>query len=647
MSQTDPFPLIPRRLIFGNPSKALVTLSPDGQSLAYLAEVDGVLNVWVGPTDNHEAAQPITNDAERGIRFYSWAYTNHHLIYIQDVGGDENWRVYCVNLTTQQTLDLTPFAGVQARLQGLSPRFPHEILIGLNTRTAEFHDLYRVNLDSGASELVQQNDGFLNFITDDDYQVRFGLTVTPDGGKALLQPTATGQWQPFLDIGLEDEMTTFVAGFDQSGQQLYMLDSRGRNTAALMQLDLTSGQQTLLAENEQADLSGLLIHPTKKTAQAVSFTYQRQTWQLLDTAIEADFAYLRQVAQGDMAITNRTLDDSRWIVTYANDVGPTHYYRYERATQTAHYLFASRPTLDKQPLVPMHSTIIPSRDGLDLISYYSLPPDQTAAKPTRPLPMVLLVHGGPWGRDQWGYHGEHQWLANRGYAVLSVNFRGSTGFGKAFVNLADKQWGGTMQDDLVDAVAWAIDEGLADPARIAIMGASYGGYATLVGLTMTPDLFACGVDNVGPSNLKSLLESIPPYWKPMFENLAQRIGDPRTEAGQALLEARSPLTHVDHIQRPLLIAQGANDPRVKQAEADQIVSAMEERAIPVTYLLYEDEGHGLARPENQRAFYAVAEAFLAEHLGGRYEPIGDDFDGSSIDVFSGADEVPGLAEKET
>lgn len=348
-----------------------------------------------------------------------------------------------------------------------------------------------------------------------------------------------------------------------------------------------------------------------------------------------------------MDVISRTLDDRFWLVTYAMDDGPARYYRFDRQRQQADFLFTDRQALEEQPLAKMQPTIIQSRDGLKLVSYYTLPLRSDSdgdGRPDRPLPMVLLVHGGPWARDEWGYKPLHQWLANRGYAVLSVNFRGSTGFGKEFVNAGDLEWGGKMHDDLIDGVNWAVEEGIADPERVAIFGGSYGGYATLVGLTHTPETFACGVDIVGSSNLKTLVESIPPYWQSMIEVFANRMGDHRTEEGRALLRERSPLTYADRIRRPLLIAQGANDPRVKRAESDQIVQAMQEKAIPVTYVLYTDEGHGFARPENSLSFSAITEAFLANVLGGRYEPIGSDFEGASFTVLTGVEEIPSLSE---
>lgn len=323
------------------------------------------------------------------------------------------------------------------------------------------------------------------------------------------------------------------------------------------------------------------------------------------------------------------------------------YYLYDRDRRDARFLFTNRTDLEGLPLAPMHGRVIRSRDGLNLVSYLTLPvwtdPDGDGV-PGEALPTVLLVHGGPWARDSWGYNSMHQWLANRGYAVLSVNYRGSTGFGKSFINASNGEWAGTMHNDLIDAVDWMIAEGIADPDRVAIMGGSYGGYATLVGLTFTPEKFACGVDIVGPSNLRTLLGSIPPYWKPLMDLWKTRVGDPFTEEGRAFLDSRSPLTYVDRIVKPLVIGQGANDPRVKQSESDQIVEAMKSRGIPVTYVLYPDEGHGFARPQNRLSFFAVTDAFLAQQLGGRSEPVGDDFQGSSIEVLQGATEVPGLTE---
>jgi dipeptidyl aminopeptidase/acylaminoacyl peptidase len=643
-------PIIPRRLLFGNPTRTAPSLSHDGRYVSYLAPVDGVLNVWVAEAGSPDRAAPVTRDRKRGIRNYFWAYDPGTLIYMQDRDGDENWQLFATDSKGERTRPLTPYEGVRGQVQHVSHRHPANLLVGLNKRRPEYHDVYNLDLRTGALDLVVENDSFAGFVTDDDYRVRVADRMLPDGGRELLLRTGDGHWLPFMQIGHEDALTTGVAGFDGTGTKLYMVDSRGRDTAALFELDLNAGgtgPARMLADDSRADAGRVVRHPVSRHAQAVSFTYDRKRWQVIDPAIEPDFACLAGAVGGDFDIASRTLDDSRWIVEAAADDAPTRFYLYDRSRREATLWFTSRPDLEGKPLARMHSATLRARDGLNLVAYYSLPPGSdrsTAGKPDRPLPTVLLVHGGPWARDHWGFNSYHQWLANRGYAVVSVNFRGSTGFGKRFLNAGNLEWGRKMHDDLVDTVEWAVANGIADRSRTAIMGGSYGGYSALVGLSMTPDLFACGIDLVGPSNLITLLRSIPPYWKPVQQIFRTRAGDPDTPEGVQLLRERSPLTHVGNIRRPLLIGQGKNDPRVKQAESDQIVNAMKERGIPVTYLLYPDEGHGFGRPENSLAYAAVTEAFLGRSLGGKVEPVGDDFKGSSITVPVGADYVPGLTE---
>ncbi|MBP8947460.1 MAG: S9 family peptidase [Candidatus Promineofilum sp.] len=639
-------PLIPRRLFFGNPDRAQVTISPDGAHIAWLAPRDGVLNVWVAPRERPADARPVTADTGRGIRFYTWAYTGRDVLYIQDKGGDENWRVYAADVATGEVGDLTPFEGVAAQLVAASHRRPEEIVVALNNRDPQWHDIYRINVTTGDRELLLEHDRFAGVDVDEDLMVRSAAEMTPDGGMTLYRAEGEG-WGEWEKIPPGDVLTTSPAGFDKTGNVLYMRDSRGRDTAALYAIDLTTSERTLLAEDPRADAADALIHPTERTVQAVAFVYDRKRWQVLDPSIEPDLAYLRSVADGDVEITSRSLDDRTWLVAFQVDDGPVRYYLYDRERGAADFLFTNRSELEGLPLAKMHPAVISARDGLSLVAYYSLPPGADSdgdGIPNAPLPTVFMPHGGPWARDNWGFNGWHQWLANRGYAVLSVNFRSSTGFGKAFTNAGDMEWAGKILEDQQDAVQWAIAQGIADPARVAVMGGSFGGYSTLAGLTFYPEVFACGVDIVGPSNLITLLESVPPYWKPMIELFYTRVGDLRTDEGRALLTAHSPLTHVSRIARPLLIAQGANDPRVKQAESDQIVSAMQAKGIPVAYALYPDEGHGFARPENNLSFAALAEAFLGRCLGGRVQPIGDDLSGSSLTVPVGAAEVPGLVE---
>jgi dipeptidyl aminopeptidase/acylaminoacyl peptidase len=641
-------PLISRKILFGNPDRTSVQLSPDGSQIAYLAPRNGVLNVWVAPRTRPAAARPVTQDTGRGIRFYGWAYTSSHILYIQDKNGDENWRLYSVDLTEDHVKDLTPFENVQAQVKKTSRLFPHEIIIGLNRRDPQWHDLYHLDLLNGALNLIEENNRFLDYLVAEDFSLLLAMNMTPDGGMQLHRPGQAG-WELWDEIPPADTLTTTPIGSDQTNRQVFLKDSRGRDTAALVSCDLASKLITQLAEDPQADAADVIQHPVTQQIQAVAFVYTRKRWQILDPAIEPDLAYLHSLAGEALAeeveILSRTLDDRYWIVQHLVDDGPVRFYLYDRQQRQAEFLFTNRQDLENQPLAKMHSVVIQARDGLNLVAYYTLPLDTDRdgdGFPDHPLPMVFMPHGGPWGRDVWGYNAYHQWLANRGYAVLCVNFRSSTGFGKAFTNAGDLEWGGKIHADQIDAVQWAIQSGIADPQRVAVMGGSFGGYSTLAGLTFTPDVFACGVDLVGPSNLVTLLESVPPYWKPMLDLLTTRVGDHRTESGRALLEKHSPLTYVDRIARPLLIGQGANDPRVKQAESDQIVQAMQAKGIPVTYLLYPDEGHGFARPENNLSFNAIAEAFLAKYLGGRFEPIGTDFENSSHQVLTGAAEVPGL-----
>ncbi len=629
-------PLIARNALFGNPERTQARISPDGRHLSWIAPRDGVLNVWVAPAGDVGAARPVTNDRQRGIRQHFWMPNGTHVLYLQDQGGDENWRLHGVEIATGNDRDLTPMPGVQAQLIGLSPERSGTVLVGLNDRVPEWHDVYEIDVATGERKLVLKNEeNFSGFAEDLQLVPRLATRSLADGDE-ILRRTHQG-WERVLKVGQADTLTTAPLAIEQGGRTALLLSSVDRNTSALVRLDLATGAVTPVAQDERADIADIWLEPRTRALQAYTAEYQTVTHTALDSAVAKDIEALTKAVGPGFAVTSRTLDDRRWIVAADQPEHGLSYHLYDRNSGGVTRLFDQRPALAGAPLVAMTPVEIKSRDGLTLIGYLSRPGGAKG-----PLPLVLNVHGGPWARDSFGFDPEHQWLANRGYAVLSVNYRGSTGFGKAFVNAGDREWAGKMHDDLIDAIEWAVREGITTADRIAIYGGSYGGYATLVGLTFTPTRFACGVDIVGPSNLETLLDSIPPYWKAFYEEFTRRIGDPRTEEGKKLLEARSPLTHAAAIARPLLIAQGANDPRVKQAESDQIVAAMKVKGIPVTYVLYPDEGHGFARPQNRNSFYAVSEAFLAECLGGRYEPVGTDFEGSSLEVREGAKNVPGL-----
>ncbi|MEJ7596411.1 MAG: S9 family peptidase [Kofleriaceae bacterium] len=639
--------LIPREVIFGNAERTNVQISPDGKHLSWTAPHDGVMNVWVAPIDKLETARAITSETARPIREYAWAYTNKHVLFKQDVAGKENYHWFRADLADGKVTDLTPYEGAMVELGGLSPKLPTKAVFMINDRDSKVLDVHEVDLLTGKRTLLAQNDpAFSGFVLDHQLRPRFGTKRLPDGAIELQKLGSDGMWTVFDTVAAEDADTTGIQAFAPTGKALYMMDSRGRDTAALMTIDVASKRQKLLAEDAKADVAELMIHPTKHHVQAVAFEHERIRWHVLDASIKNDLAALARLELGDVTIRSRTLDDRIWLVATEADDKPLRYHLWDRKKQLSTPLFAERPALQQIPLVKMRPVAIPARDRLSLVSYLSLPanadPDGDG-KPTAPLPMLLFVHGGPWSRDHWGFNRIHQLFANRGYAVLSVNFRGSTGFGKKFLNAGNLQWGKAMHDDLIDAVEWAEKSGIARRDKVGILGGSYGGYAALVGVAMTPGVFACAVDIVGMSNLHTFMTSIPAYWAPELATLYTRVGNPNTPEGKALLTAASPLSHADKITQPLLIGQGANDPRVKQAESEQLVAVMKRHHLPVTYAVFPDEGHGFANPANNIAFFAVTEAFLSAHLGGSYQPITpDELAVSSMQIKTGKAGIPGL-----
>ena len=640
-------PLIPRGDLFGNPTRAAGKISPDGQWLSWLAPKDGVLNIWMAPADNPDQAKAMTDATDRPIRQYFWSPDSQSLLYIQDRGGDENFLLYGVNIASGEETTLTPFENTRVDIVGGSESIRDKILVGLNNRDPQFHDVHLLDLNSGELTLVLENNGYAGFMADDTLTVRMALCQNEAGGTDYFRVVDNSvESDPFSSTAMEDSLTTNPAGYTNDGSILYWLDSRGRNTAALYAEDVATGKRTLIAEDDKADIGGTIRDRESGKVQAYSVNYLKTEWTALDADIGASLDWLGTQLEGEYGISSRTDDDQTWIVWNDPLTAPTATYIYDRRAQTLTPFYVTRPELEGAPLQPMYPVEIASRDGLTLPSYLTLSAGVAMdddGNPSASSPMVLLVHGGPWARDDYGFNSIHQMLANRGYAVLSVNFRGSTGFGKDFLNAANKQWGLAMHDDLIDATNWAIAQGITGKDQVAIMGGSYGGYATLAGLAFTPETFACGVDIVGPSNLETLLDTIPPYWAPLVKIFHERMGNPDSEEGLALLKAASPLYKADQITKPLLIAQGANDPRVKQAESDQIVGAMKDAGIPVTYVLYPDEGHGFAKPTNNIAFFAIAENFLAECLGARAEPLGDVLVPSSAEILEGAEHVVGLA----
>jgi dipeptidyl aminopeptidase/acylaminoacyl peptidase len=610
--------LIPRAVLFGNPERVSPHLSPDGTRLAWIAPQDGVLNVWVAPAGaagvDWDAAAVVTDDTDRGIRSYAWARDSRHLLYEQDTGGDENWRLYDVDLDTMARRDLTPFTDIQARVIATRKSHRDEILVGINRDNPQLHDVYRLDLTTGELTKLIQNPGFAGWLADDDMAVRGAIAPRPEGGyDVLVRDDSESDWRTLLRIPADDAAVSGPLAFTGDGKSLLALSSIGVNTSQLVRIDLATGEQQVIFADPEADVTGVMLHPDTREPQVAVVVKDRAEYHVLDPAVQADCEAVRGLQDGDPSVIDRDEADTTWLIAFDSDASPVRYYAYDRASRTASVLFDSRPELLRYELASMEPFAFTARDGLTVHGYVTFPPGGGRSG----LPAVLDVHGGPTARDEWGWNPEAQWLANRGYLCIQVNYRGSTGYGKAFVNAGDREWGGKMHDDLIDAVGYVVARGWASRDQVAIYGGSYGGYAALVGAAFTPEVFRCAVDIVGPSSLQTLLETIPPYWAPMKADLYKRVGNPETD--QEFLWSRSPLSRARDIRIPLLIAQGANDPRVKQAESEQIVAALAEAGIDHEYMLFPDEGHGFAKPENRLKFYAAAERFLARYLGGRFE----------------------------
>ncbi|HTZ28469.1 MAG TPA: S9 family peptidase [Streptosporangiaceae bacterium] len=619
MAWADEVELIPRRVLFGNPDDAKPRLSPDGTRLAWIAPYRGVLNVWVSSVTvadglERSAARVVTEDTDRGVRTFGWAHDGRRLLYVQDTGGDENWHLHDVDLETMQRRDLTPFDGVRAMIVAADRKFPTEILIGLNRDNPKLHDVYRVDLVTGELTLEVKNPGLVGWVADQQLVVRAAVKPRPDGGRVLLvRDAADAPWRPLLTVPGDDAAGSRLIAFSEDGASVLAVSSVGAETSRLVRLDVATGAAEVLAADPEADVGRVRLRRRDREPQIVVFQRERSDYLVVDPSVAGDLTAIRALHPGDPVFAGSDDPDSIWLVAFTNDSGPVPYFIYDRASRAGRLLFTNRPELSRYQLAPMEPFSFAARDGLEIHGYLTFPPGADRAG----LPAVLLVHGGPWARYSWGFSQPAQWLANRGYVCIQVNYRGSTGYGKAFVNAADREWGGKMHEDLVDAVAYVTGRGWADSARIAIFGGSYGGYAALVGAAFTPGVFCCAVDMCGPSNLKTLIETVPPYWAPEIARFHRRVGDPDKDA--EFLWSRSPLSRVGDIRIPLLIAQGANDPRVKQAESEQIVAALERAGVEHEYLLFPDEGHGFAKPENQLRFFAAAERFLARHLGGRAE----------------------------
>lgn len=632
--------VVARRLFFDNPDCINVRVSPDGTQVAYVAPLDGVLNLWQAPLDMPASRRPVTRVTARSISsWFQWAHTNRHLVYFEEQDGDENWRGSSVDIATGVVVPLTPPRGVRSFHQESDYRFPDEMLFRHNQRDKRFFDLYRINVVTGAATLEYENHDYIGLITDSTFRLRLSLRFAEDGSAEYFERQPDGGWQPFMTVPISDIDSTRMLDFSDDGRTLYMLDARGRDKAALVALDMATRRATVLAEDNEADITRVEFDAKTRLPLAALAVRDRMRWHVIDPTIREELAALAKYGDGDIEFVSRSQDGRKTTVYFERDTASGEYAVVDHGAKTVRRLMRQRPMLDHMSLRPMRPVVFPSRDGLRLNGYLTLP--DPAAGDTN-LPLVLVIHGGPYLRDRWGFSGTHQWLASRGYAVLSINYRGSTGYGKAFVTAADREWGGRMHDDLIDGVDWAVRQGLADPKRVGFYGGSYGGYSALQALTKTPDVFACIVDIFGISNLITFMATIPPYWGPWFSIWKNRLGDPKTDEGRAFLLERSPITHIDRAVKPILIAQGMRDVRVVAAESEQMVAALTRKGVPVTYVTFPDEGHGFVKPANRMAFFAITEAFLARHLGGRRQSIGDDLAGSSLKIETGGELVPGL-----
>lgn len=641
--------LIPLEKFFADPDHYSVQISPDGSKIAWLGPSDGAMNIWVAPTDDIDGAEAVTDEGGDGIQSYTWAYDGKHLLYETDKAGNEKFHVYSLNLETGESRDLTPVEGVSAHVLEVGREEPGEILVIMNDRNPKYHEVYRVDIATGERERVVENTEETAFsgdhyVADQKLRVRLAARFGDDGAVRYMT-RRDGEWKELFQVPPEDNLTTEVVDVDTDRGVAYAIDSRDRNLAALVEIDLETGDRKVVFEPEKADVSSAVVDPKDEKLQAAVSEYKRRRVEHLDETFREHFEQLESAAEGEPAVRSRSSDGQHWVVRFRNDDEAYRYYHYDAKNGEATHLFPMREALVDLPLAQMHPVVIEARDGLKIVSYLSLPPwlDE-GGRPSEPIPLVVDVHGGPHARAKWSNHPVHQAFANRGYAVLSPNYRGSTGFGKKFLNAGDREAGRKMQQDLTDAVKWAIEENIADSDRVAIQGASWGGYSTLMGLATTPDLYACGVDRFGPVNLVTLLEAIPPYWTPFIEMMAQRIGEFRTDEGRKFLESRSPVTHADQIDDPLLVVQGGNDPRVPPSETEQILEALKGSDVPVTYLYYPDEGHGLRQPANRLTSFAAMEQFFGKCIGGRTGDWPDDVGESSVEVRRGAEYVPRLKE---
>lgn len=605
--------LIKRRVLFGDPEVRRPLLAPDGSQLAYLSPSGKAMNIYVRSTKSNSKAICVSNDYN-GIFRYFWQEDSRHLLYLQDTEGDENWHLNQINLKTGAIKNFTPFIGRRVDIIALSPELPDEILLAINLLDTKRMDAYRLSLSTGKIRLDTVNPGnVVEWHADHSLRIKAATAVLKDGRVALLSRKGqSSEWRPLIEWKSEEVFTKFL-GFAPDNRSFFLLTSNDLNAAGIVEFDPDSGMRKIHVQDSMFDVYRAYFNPENYKLEAAQIITERQRWVCLNDEFKADMHELEKLGEGNIQVVSRTRKDDLWVVSYSSDIVPPVYFLYDRKNKNTRFLFESRPEIKRHLLAPMKPITFTARDGMKIYGYLILPPGRNPSG----LPMIVRVHGGPWSRHTWGYNEEVQWLANRGYAVLEVNFRGSAGYGKHYLHAGNRQWGNKILKDLIDGRQWAVHKGYADPKRTGIFGTSFGGYAVLAMLAFFPDEFRCGAELSGPSDLIALIGSFPSYWNPLRPIIETRIGHP--EKDKDLLRAYSPILAIDKIRSPLLIAHGANDQRVKKAESERVVQALKANSIPYQYIVFEDEGHYLSLETNRLKFYSGVEHFFSRLLGGRAE----------------------------